>query len=70
MSTPLRKGESLPDVPRSAWSIKELAATLGVNYFTVRRMVADREVKSFRVGGEYRIPDSELQRLLACEESA
>jgi len=65
MSARVRKGDTVPGVERSAWSIKEFAATLGVNYNTVRRMVAREELRAVLVGGEYRIPDSELKRLLA-----
>jgi hypothetical protein len=66
----VRKGDALPGVPRSAWSIKEFAATLGIGYYTAYRMVTRQEVKSFRVLGEIRVPDSELQRLLSCDGAA
>jgi excisionase family DNA binding protein len=62
------KGKIQADVTRNAWSVREFAATLGVSYHTVLRAVHRGELASTRFPagvGEYRIPNSELTRLLA-----
>jgi excisionase family DNA binding protein len=68
MTASRSKGRINADVPRNAWSIREFAATLGVSYYTVLRAVRRGEIASFRFPaevGEYRIPNSELERLLS-----
>jgi excisionase family DNA binding protein len=59
------KGNIAADVPRLAWTVREFAAAIGVNYQTALRMIHSGQVGHFKAGGEYRIPDQEIQRLLA-----
>lgn len=65
MTTSRAKGKVQADVPRNAWSVREFAATLGVNVHTVYRLIKDNKLASFPFGGELRIPNSELERLMA-----
>lgn len=59
------KGNIQADVPRIAWTVREFAAAIGVNYQTALAMVHDGTVGHFKAGGEYRIPHSEIERLLS-----
>jgi excisionase family DNA binding protein len=59
------KGKVQADVPRTFWSVKEFAAALGVSLDTVYRMTRTGELAFTWVGGEKRIPNTELERLLA-----
>ena len=70
MTTRINKGETVPGVQRSAWSIRECAATLGVSYNTVYIMVQNRSLRAVKIRGEWRIPDSALQRLLEGDSAA
>jgi len=45
--------------------VKEFAATLGVNRDTIYRACKRGEIAWTWVGGEKRIPNAELERLLA-----
>jgi excisionase family DNA binding protein len=65
MTASRAKGKVQADVPRNAWSVKEFAATLGVNVHTVYRMCDRGDLAWFLFGGEKRIPNSELERLMA-----
>lgn len=66
MSDPRAKANVVTaDVPRNAWSVREFAATLGVNVHTIYRLIKHGQLAWFPVGGEKRIPNSELDRLLA-----
>lgn len=47
------------------FSVLELARYLGVSRRTAYNLVAAGEVPSVRVGGQYRIPRADLERLLA-----
>lgn len=58
------KGNITADVPRLAWTVREFAAAIGVNYQTALRMIHDGQVGHFKAGGEYRIPQAEIERLL------
>jgi excisionase family DNA binding protein len=58
------KGNITADVPRLAWTVREFAAAIGVNYQTALRMVHSGQVGHFKAGGEYRIPNQELERLV------
>lgn len=58
------KGNITADVPRLAWTVREFAAAIGVNYQTALRMVHSGQVGHFKAGGEYRIPNVEIERLL------
>lgn len=64
MNAPRAKGKIDADVPRTFWSVREFAATLGVNQHTIYRACRRGEIAWVRVGGEKRIPNSELDRLL------
>jgi excisionase family DNA binding protein len=54
----------MADVPRIAWTVREFAASIGVNYETALAMVHDATVGHFKVGCEYRIPHDEVVRLV------
>jgi excisionase family DNA binding protein len=58
------KGNITADVPRLAWTVREFAAAIGVNYQTALHMVHSGQVGHFKAGGEYRIPNQELERLM------
>jgi len=47
-----------------AISIKEAARRLGVSEQTIRRMIQAREIRSFRVLGQVRIRESEIERIM------
>lgn len=59
------KGEVQADVPRNAWSVREFAAALGVNKHTIYRACNRGEIAWVQVGGEKRIPNAELERMVA-----
>lgn len=53
---------------RLAYSIQEAADLLGVNYFSVYRLVQRGKLKACRVlRGKFLIPKAELLKLLATE---
>jgi excisionase family DNA binding protein len=57
-----RDGAALPDLLKP----REVADLLRVDETTVLRWVKDREVEASRLpGGTYRIPRSEVERILA-----
>jgi excisionase family DNA binding protein len=58
------KGTINAAVPRLAWTVREFAAAIGINYQTALRMIHSGQVGHFKAGGEYRIPDAEVERLL------
>lgn len=59
--------------PRTAYSVPEVAESLNLPVWQVRRMVADGEIAHFRVGKHVRIPTTELEaaieRLVASTSS-
>jgi excisionase family DNA binding protein len=59
------KGKVKADVPRTFWSVREFAATTGISIDTCYRLLQRGEVRWVQLGGEKRIPNSELERLLA-----
>jgi excisionase family DNA binding protein len=59
------KGNIKANAHRIAWSVREFAATIGVNYQTALAMVHNGDVGYFKAGGEYRIPQPEIDRLLS-----
>lgn len=61
---PRAKGNVTAGVPRLAWTVRELAAALRVNYQTALRMIHNKQVTAFTVGGEYRIGVFEIARLI------
>lgn len=52
---------------RAAYSVKEVADLLGVHRDRVYRDMHSGLIHSFRIGGEYRIPHSEIERLTAVD---
>lgn len=64
MTTARAKGNVEAAVPRLWWSVREFAAAFGVSLDTVYRMTRDHEIAWTWVGGEKRIPNSELERLM------
>ena len=50
---------------RSALSIREFAASIGVSTKTVYRLISDEKIKAPMILGQRRIPITELDRLLA-----
>lgn len=58
------KGNIAADVPRIAYTVMEFAAGIHVNYQTALNMVHAGTVGHFRVGGEFRIPVAEVERLI------
>lgn len=65
MTASRAKGKVQADVPRLWWSVREFAAAFGVNVNTVYRLLDREELAWTWVGGEKRIPTSELDRLMA-----
>lgn len=49
---------------RNYVTIRKLAAILELSYPTVRKMVASGKVKSVKIGGQFRIYEDEVWRLL------
>jgi len=57
-----------PPVERLAYSIEEAAQMLGVNYFSVYRLIQRNKLKVCRaLRGKLLVPRSELLKLLATE---
>ena len=53
---------------RLAYSIQEAADLLGVNYFSVYRLIQRRKLKACRaLRGKFLVPRTELLKLLAAE---
>jgi excisionase family DNA binding protein len=50
------------------FSIEEAAQLLKVNPMTIRRMIKRNELQATQVGRQYRIPASEVNRLLGKSE--
>ncbi len=50
-------------IPRLAWSAAELAAALGVSRDVIYRDIHAGRIANSRVGGEHRIPITEVARL-------
>lgn len=65
MTTARAKGKVAADVPRHFWSVREFAATTGVSLDTVYRLIRGGQLACTHIGGEKRIPNSELERLLS-----
>ena len=58
------KGARKADVPRTFWSVREFAETTGLAVDTVYRMISRGELGAVRLGGEHRIPNAELDRIV------
>ena len=59
---------STPSVERLAYSIQEAADMLGVNYFSVYRLIQRGKLKPCRaLRGKLLVPRTELMKLLATE---
>jgi excisionase family DNA binding protein len=50
-----------------AMSLSEVAGRLGVSVRTVRRMIEEGEIRAFKVLGQWRILESELDRIIRGE---
>jgi excisionase family DNA binding protein len=65
------KTEAPPPIPapeRLAYSIQEAADMLGVNYFSVYRLIQRNKLKACRaLRGKLLVPRTELLKLLATE---
>jgi excisionase family DNA binding protein len=62
---PLPPSSPSPESERLAYSIKEAAALLGVDYFSVYRLIQRGKLRACRaLRGKLLIPRSELLRLL------
>jgi len=60
--------ESQPATERLAYSIQELADMLGVNYFSVYRLIQRGKLKACRaLRGKLLVPRAELLKLLKTE---
>ena len=60
--------ESQPATERLAYSIQEAADLLGVNYFSVYRLIQRRKLKVCRaLRGKLLVPRAELLKLLKTE---
>jgi excisionase family DNA binding protein len=49
------------------YTLKEVAAGLGVHYQTVKAWVADGKINARKIGKSYRVTGAELDRLLKGE---
>lgn len=58
------KGHVTADVERVAYSVREFAAAVGVSMDSVYAAIHRKELAAFRFASEYRIPASEMARLL------
>ena len=56
-----------PPVAPMAMSIAEAATTLDVSTDSIKRLIRMGRLRAFRVGALYRIPISEVQRVIAGE---
>jgi len=59
------KGMPKADVPRAFWSVNEFATITGLAQDTVYRMIRASKLGAVRLGGEWRIPNQEVERLTA-----
>ena len=65
-ATPPPETKPSPPKERLAYSIQEAADMLGINYFSVYRLIQRGKLKPCRaLRGKYLIPRTELIRLLA-----
>ncbi len=68
MDAPIKPNEQSPPTQRLAYSIRESADLLGVNYFSVYRLIQRGKLKACRaLRGKILIPRSELLQLLKSE---
>ena len=68
METVSKSEEPSTRVERLAYSIEEVAAMLGVHYFSVYRLIQRGKLKPCRaLRGKLLVPRSELLKLLKCE---
>jgi excisionase family DNA binding protein len=59
---------AIPALERLAYSIQEAADMLGVNYFSVYRLIQRNKLKACRaLRGKLLVPRTELLKLLATE---
>lgn len=60
---------SAPGVERVAYSVREFAAAVGISIDSTYRCIHSGELASFKIASEFRIPATEVQRLLAEAEA-
>lgn len=60
-----RKDAVIEGLPRLWWSVREFASAAGLNYETALREVHAGTLAATKFGGEFRIPDAEVQRLIS-----
>ena len=65
MSDYRAKGVAKADVPRVLWSVREFATATGLAVDSVYRLIHSGELAHTPLLGEYRIPHSEIERLVA-----
>jgi excisionase family DNA binding protein len=51
--------------PRKAWTVREVAASLGVSESTVHGWIKSGRLRAFRSGNVIRIPDGAVDELVA-----
>lgn len=59
------KPATVVDVPRLAWSPREIAASTGLSYHLVLKEIRAKRMKAFKVGHQLRVSDQELHRWLS-----
>ncbi|MEU4804401.1 helix-turn-helix domain-containing protein [Actinosynnema sp. NPDC023587] len=52
-------------MPRTAWTVLEVADSMRVGEQQVRDWIHSGELSAFRAGQTYRVPNSELERFYA-----
>lgn len=52
------------DLPRLAYSLEETAQILGVNYYTVFRLVKRGKLRASKAIRHYLVPKTEIERFL------
>jgi len=54
-----------PTSTPTAWTVSEAAAHLNCSQASVRRLIADGDLRAYRLKKEFRIPDAEMRRFTA-----
>ena len=57
-------------VPRTAYTVDEAAASLGICRASIYNMIARGELRAVKIGRSTRIPAAELDRILSGGEAA
>ncbi len=64
-SHPRRKVSAEPPLPRSFYSVREVAASMGLGYETVLGFCRSGAIRSIKPGQQYLIPAAALKELEA-----